>query len=126
MDPLSIVVGLVVAAIILMIVDRLGLGLSVGGFFNALLAAAAIAVVSWAVDWVLAQAGVSLSASEPVLNAIIYLIVSAVVLYVAARLIPGFRTSGFSGAFVAAIAIAVIVWVLSAVFGGLTLPFYGR
>lgn len=124
MDPMSIIVGLVVGAIVLMIVDRLDLGLSVGGFVNALIAAAAIGVVSWGVGWLLEYAGIDLTTSAPLWNAVIYLIVSAIVLWIAARVISGFTTAGFTGALVAAIAIAVIVWIIAQFFST-WLPFFG-
>jgi putative membrane protein len=47
----------------------------------------------------------------------VYLVVAAVVLLVAGRFVPGLKVSGFMGAVVAAIAIAVVYWILAWLLG---------
>jgi len=111
MDIVTLVISIVVAAVVLLIVDRLNLGLRVGGFVNALIAAVAIALVSWVLMTVLAALNIALTGPTGLMNAIIYLIVAAVVLIIAAKIVPGFVVNGFKGALIAAIAIAVLNWI---------------
>ena len=54
---LGFIVWLVVAAVVLLIVDRLNLGLKVGTFMNAALAAIVIAVVAAVLGWLLSLLG---------------------------------------------------------------------
>ena len=51
------------------------------------------------------------------LGTIIYLIVAAVVLMVSDRFVSGMTVSGFGGAIVAAIAIAVVYWLVTWLLG---------
>ena len=113
MDIVTLVISIVVAAVVLLIVDRLNLGLRVGGFLNAIIAAVAIALTSWVVMTLLAALHFTIAGPTGLINAIIYLIVAAVVLIIAARIVPGFVVNGFKGALIAAIAIAVLNWVAS-------------
>ena len=108
---LSIIVYLVVAAIVLMIVDRLNLGLSVGGFGNAIIAAAVIAIVAGVIGWLLGLLGLSMGTGF--WGAILNLIVAAVVLMFSDRFLKGMSVQGFSGAIIAAIAIAVVGWIVN-------------
>ena len=114
-------IGLVVAAVILMIVDRLNLGLSVGGFVNAIIAAIAIAVVAWLLGLVLTALHITLGGG--ILGFIAWLIASALVLVVAAKVVPNFTTTGFTGAMIAAIAIAVLNWLVSWLLGVMGISF---
>jgi putative membrane protein len=120
MDPvlLNAIVFIVVSALVLIVVDRLNLGLSVGGFLGAIIAAIAIFVVGWLVDWLLAALGISLGGGADLMSAIIRLFVAAIVLMIAAAIVPRFSTSGFTGALIAAIAIAVIYFLINLVFPG--------
>jgi putative membrane protein len=110
---LSLIIGVVVSAVVLIIVDRLNMGLSVGGFLNAIIAAVAIALVSWGLMTLLAALNIAVPGPTGLINAIIYLIVAAVVLIIAAKIVPGFVVNGFKGALIAAIAIAVLNWIAS-------------
>jgi putative membrane protein len=101
---------LVVAAVVLLIVDRLNVGLKVGGFLNAVIAAAVIAVVAFLLEWVLGLIGITLGGG--LVGAILALIASAVVLMVAGRILRGMSVSGFGGAILSAIAIAVVGWLV--------------
>jgi uncharacterized membrane protein YvlD (DUF360 family) len=49
-------------------------------------------------------------------GSIVHLIISAIVLMISARLLPGFKVAGFGGALVASIAIGAVYWL-----GGLLL-----
>jgi putative membrane protein len=46
------------------------------------------------------------------LGAIVYLVVAAVVLMISDRFVPGMKVNGFGGAIIAAIAIAVVSWLV--------------
>ncbi len=112
---LSFIVWLVVAAVVLLIVDRLNLGIKVGNFTNAALAAIVIAIVAAVVEWLLGVLGITLGGGF--LGAIAALIVAAVVLYFAARIFKGMTVDGFRGAIIGAIGIAVVGWVLNWLLG---------
>jgi putative membrane protein len=117
MDPLLLnaIVFIVVSAIVLIVVDRLNLGLSVGGFLGAIIAAVAIFAVAWLVDWLLTQLGIDLGTGNDIMDAIIRFVVAAAVLMLAAAVVPRFETHGFTGALIAAIAIAVIYFLINLV-----------
>lgn len=105
-----------VGALVLMIVSRLGLGLTVDGFGPAFIASAVISIVSAAIVWLLGLIGVSL-ASPGLLTALVALVVSAIVLLISARFVRGMKVNGFAGAIVAAIAYGVVVWLLQWLIG---------
>ncbi len=107
---ISFLFALFVAAVVLLIVDKLNVGLKVGGFVNAMVAALAIAVVNALVMWFLGLFGVAIGGA--LLGAIVTLIVAAVVLMLAAKIMPGLEVSGFGGAAISAIAIGVVYWLL--------------
>jgi len=112
---LSVLVALVLYAVVIYVVGRLNLGLTVDGFVGAFIAGAVIAIVAWLVYWLLGVLGINISGGW--FGALISLVVSAVVLLVADRFVPGMKVNGFVGALVAAIAIAVVAWLI-----GLLLP----
>ena len=111
----SFLVTLVAAAVVLLIVSRLNLGLSVDGFGGAVVAAIVIAVVGAIVMWLLGLLGISLGGGF--LGVIVTLVVAAVILLLSARFLPGLKVNGFTGAIVAAIGIAVVAWLLSWLLG---------
>ena len=109
---------IVASAVVLMIVSRFNLGLKVNGFVSAAIAAVVIAVVSAVVTWLLGLGLHDMLANNGGLwGLIILLIVSAVVLLISGRILPGLEVKGFKGAIIAAIAIAVVggvvTWLLS-------------
>jgi putative membrane protein len=116
------VVATVVNGLVIWTVSSLNLGLSVRGFFTALIAAIVIATIGTVVRLVMAAIGV------PNLGGITgfveRLIISAVVLMASDKLLPGLRVHGFKGAIIAALAIAVILWVLELFLraGGIEMP----
>lgn len=117
---LSIIIYLIIAAIVLIVVDRLNLGLSVNGFQNALIAAAVIAIVSWIVGLLLNAIGIRVPGG--LLGAVVSIIVAAVILMVSDRFLKGMKVNGFTGAIIAAIAIGVIYWLVSLVLGPVLSP----
>ena len=108
---LGILLALVFAAVIIMIVSRLNLGLTVDGFGPAIIAAAVIAIVGGLIYWLLGVLGITIGGGW--LGAIINLIVAAVVLLLAGRMLKGLKVNGFVGALVAAIAIGVVTWIIT-------------
>ena len=108
---LGILLALVLAAVVIMIVSRLNLGLTVDGFGPAIIAAAVIAIVGGLIYWLLGVLGITIGGGW--LGAIINLIIAAVVLLTAGRMLKGLKVNGFVGALVAAIAIGVVTWVIN-------------
>lgn len=117
---IGFIIYLIVAAIVLLVIDRLNLGLSVAGFGNAVIAAAVIALVTWVISWILGALGFQLPSG--LLGAILAVIVSAVVLMVSDRFLTGMKVNGFTGAIIAAIAIGVLGWLVSLVLGPVLAP----
>ena len=112
---LGLVLGFLLAALIIYAVGRLGLGLEVDSFGSAIIAALVIAVVTWLIVWLLSIFGIHLGGTG-LWAAIISLVVSAIVLMVSDKFVSGMRVKGFTGALIAAAAIAVghylVTWVL--------------
>ena len=98
-------------AVVLLIVGRLGLGLSVDGFGAAFIASAVISIVSGLIIWALGFFGISVG-GPGLLGAIVSLVVSAIVLLVSDRFVKGMKVNGFAGAIIAAISYGVIAWLL--------------
>jgi putative membrane protein len=117
---LGFIIGVVIAAIVLLVVSRFNLGLKVDGFGPAIIAAIVISLVSSVAVWLLSLLNISFGGG--LLGAILWLIIAALVLIVAGRILPGLTVAGFTGAIVAAIVIAVIYWLLTLIFPGLVSP----
>ncbi len=105
---LQVLLSWLLAALVIFIVGRLGLGLTVDGFVPALIAAAVIAIVSAVIMWLLGALNITIGGGF--LGVIVSLIVAAVVLLIADRFVPGMKVAGFVGAIIAAIAIGVVAW----------------
>ena len=108
---LGILLALVFAAVVIVIVSKLNLGLTVDGFGPAIIAAAVIAIVGGLIYWLLGVLGITIGGGW--LGAIINLIIAAVVLLTAGRMLKGLKVNGFVGALVAAIAIGVVTWLIN-------------
>lgn len=91
------------------------MGLSVTGFGAAAIAAIVIAIVGAVVVWLLGLFGLTIGGGW--LGALAYLVVAAVVLLLADKFVPGMQVKGFVGAIVAAIAMAVVYWLLAWLLG---------
>jgi putative membrane protein len=115
MDIIGLIIAILVAAVVIWIVGKLGLGMEVTGFVGAIVAAIVIGIVSWLVMWLLGLLGITIGGGW--LGAIVLLIISAIVLLIADRFVPGMKVNGFVGAIVAAIAIAVVSWLLAWLMG---------
>ena len=111
---LNIIIGILLYALAIWIVDKLGLGLKVSGFVPALIAAAVITVASWLIVWLLGLLGLSMGGF---IGAVIYLIIAALVLMFAGKKIKGLSVKGFMPALIAAVAIGVVSWLIDGVIG---------
>jgi putative membrane protein len=109
------IIAILIDALVIWIVSKLKLGLTVGSFANAIVAAIVIAVVAAVIAWLFGLVGITIGGG--LLGAIITLIVAAVVLLVSDKFLPGLKVAGFGGAIVAAIAMAVLFWLVSLVLG---------
>ena len=105
---LGIIIALALAGLVIWIVGRLNLGLTVDGFGTAFIAAAVIAVIAGVISWLLGLLGITLGGGF--LGAIIAVLISAAVLLLAGRILPGLKVKGYTGAIIASIAIGVVTW----------------
>ena len=105
---IGILVGALFAGFIIWIVGKLGLGLEVSGFGPAFIAAIVIAVLNALVAWLLGVLGLTIGSGF--VGAIINLVIAAVVLMVAGNFVKGLVVKGFTGAVIAALAIAAVGW----------------
>jgi putative membrane protein len=110
----SVLIGILLYALAIWVVSKLGLGLKVSGFGPALIAAIVIAVASWLIVWVLGALGLSLGGF---IGAVVHLIIAALVLMFAGNMVKGLKVSGFVPALIAAVAIAVVSWLIDGVVG---------
>jgi putative membrane protein len=106
----SFLVWLVVSALVIWIVGRMGLGMKVRGFGAAIISALVISVVAAIVYWLLGLFG--LGSMSGLIGAIIGLLIAAFILKFSGRFVPGMEVEGWSGAIIAAIAIAVVSWLV--------------
>lgn len=97
-------------ALVIYIVGRLNLGLTVLSFVDALVAAAVIAIVTWLITWLLGLLGIAIGGGWA--GVTVALLVSTVILLVSDRFISGMMVRGFFGPLIAAIAIAVVTWLV--------------
>jgi len=110
----SFLIGILLYALAIWAVGRLGLGLTVSGFGPALVAAVVISVVSWLVVWLLGALGL---AAGGFLGVVIKLVIAALVLMFAGNMVKGLRVAGFIPALIGAVAIAVVSWLIDWVIG---------
>jgi putative membrane protein len=116
---ITFIIAWLLAALVIFIVGRMGMGMTVDGFVPALIAAAVIAVVATLVNWLLVDV-LGLGGGSGLWGAIVSLVVAAVVLLVSDRFVKGMKVNGFGGAIIAAIAIGVVGWLanwLAGLFG---------
>ena len=113
---IGLVIALLLSALVIFIVGKLGLGLEVDSFGSAVIAALVIAVVTWAIMLVLGF--LPLSIGVGILGAIVSLIVSAIVLMISDKIVSGMRVNGFVGALIAAVLIGIGHWLLGLLLGG--------
>jgi putative membrane protein len=114
---LAIVGSALGTGLVIWIVGKLGVGLEVKGFGSAFIAAIVIAVVAGLVNWLLGALGVKIGGG--ILGGVISLILSAIVLIISDRILPGIKVNGFSGAVITVIAIGVVTWLIHLLLGAI-------
>jgi len=108
---IGILIGALFTGLIIWIVGKLGLGLEVSGFGPAFIAAIVIAILNGLVAWLLGA--LNLTIGTGIVGAIIHLVIAAVVLMAAGNFVKGLVVKGFTGAVVAALAIAAVGWLIT-------------
>jgi len=108
---IGILIGALFTGLIIWVVGKLGLGLEVTGFGPAYIAAIVIAILNGLVAWLLGALGLTIGSG--IVGAIIHLIIAAVVLMAAGNFVKGLVVKGFTGALVAAVAIAAVGWLVA-------------
>jgi putative membrane protein len=103
----TIIIGLISGSVI-WVVGKLRLGLEVNGFGSAFIAGIVIAFVAGVISFILGIVGIMDGGG--LIGGIVHLIISAIVLMISARLLPGFKVTGFGGALLASIAIGAVYW----------------
>jgi putative membrane protein len=109
----TVIIGLI-SGFVIWVVGKLRLGLEVNGFGSAFVAGIVIAVLAGIISYILGIVGIMDGGG--LVGGIIHLFISAIVLMISSRILPGLRVEGFSGALVASIAIGAVYWL-----GGLLL-----
>ena len=116
-DLIALLIVLVIAspiyALIIWLVGKLRLGLEVSGFGAAFLTALVIVLLNSVVTLALRAAGITLEGD--LLAVIIQLVISALILLIADRVVKGLYVKGYKGALLAAVAIAAVGWLISQV-----------
>jgi uncharacterized membrane protein YvlD (DUF360 family) len=107
------IIGLI-SGFAIWIVGKLRLGLEVNGFGAAFFAGIVIAFLAGMITLFLGLAGVMDGGG--LLGGIVHLVISAIVLLVSSKILPGIQVNGFTGALVASIVIGAVYWL-----GGLLL-----
>ncbi|MGE0101760.1 MAG: phage holin family protein [Blastocatellales bacterium] len=113
---IGVILGTIIYGILIFIVGKIGLGMEVDGIVPALKAGFIVALLAGLLGLALQAIGISLD--DGLISAIIHLLVSAGLLQFAGDKIAGMRVKGFGGAIIAAIAIAVVSWLLVLVLKG--------
>ena len=108
---IGILIGALFTGLIIWIVGKLGLGLEVSGFGPAYIAAIVIAILNGLVAWLLGA--LNLTIGTGIVGAIIHLVIAAIVLMLAGNFVKGLVVKGFTGAVVAALAIAAVGWLIA-------------
>ncbi|SHG98847.1 putative membrane protein [Thermosyntropha lipolytica DSM 11003] len=96
------VVRFIVSALVLMLVSFLIPGISVNGFVGALIAALVIAGLGYVVEMIMGEK------VSPKARGVVGFITSAVVIYLAQFIIPGFLSVSLLGSLIAALVIGII------------------
>jgi putative membrane protein len=105
----TFVVAWLLAALVIFIVGKLGMGMTVDGFVPALIAAAVIAVIGTLLTWLVVDL-LGIGDGGGWWGALIGLLVSAVTLLFSDRFVKGMKVNGFGGAIIAAIGIGLVTW----------------
>jgi uncharacterized membrane protein YvlD (DUF360 family) len=113
---IGIVMATIVSGLIIWVVSKLGLGIEVSGFVPAFIAAFFIALMWAFAAWLWNAVGYTPAGGAT--GAITHLILTSGFLYGIRNSVSGLTVKGWSGAIIAATAIAVITWLLGFVLAG--------
>ena len=108
----GIFIAALISGFIIWVVGKLDLGLSVDSFGSAMLAGLVIGIISGIVHAVVGE-------FSGLVGALVNLVISAVVILLAGNMLKGINVKGFSGALLAAVAIAVVSWLLAVLLVGM-------
>ena len=97
------------SGVALILVARLVRGIEIAGFGTALIAALVFGFVNATIGFVLKIITFPLTI---VTLGLFWLVINALMLLLAAAIVPGFRVKGFVPAFIGAIVLALVNWVL--------------
>lgn len=109
----TLIIGLI-SGFVIRIVGKLRLGLEVDGFGIAFLAGVIIAFLAGIMTLIFGIAGIMDGVG--LIGSILHLVVSAIILMLGSKFLPGLKVNRFTGALVASIAIGAVYWL-----GGLLL-----
>ncbi len=108
---LSVIIWWLISAVILLILDRLNIGIKVGDFGTALVAALVIAVLNLVLGTILRLLALPLNLITLfLLSWLISWFIYAIVLYVAAKIVRGFEIRSFLSALIGALVMAILNW----------------
>ena len=109
---IAILIGAVISGAIIWLVGKLNVGLSVDSFGWAMLAGLFIGTLTNLFNHLL-------PGMNEVITMVIHLVISAGVILLAGKLFSGVSVKGFTGALIAAVAIAVVGFVLALLLAGI-------
>ena len=113
---IGLIIGILIAAVfsgvIIWLVGKFNVGLSVDSFGWAMLAGLFIGAITNLLNLLV-------PGMNEILTLLIHLVISAAVILLAGKLFSGVKVDGFKGALIAAVAIAVVGFVLALVLVGL-------
>jgi putative membrane protein len=109
---IGILIAAVISGVIIWLVSKLNIGLSVDSFGWAMLAGLFIGALSNLFNHLI-------PGTTGILMMVIHLVISAGVIMLAGKLFSGVKVDGFKGALIAAVAIAVVGFVLALALAGL-------
>jgi putative membrane protein len=108
---LAIIVSWIITAVILLIIDRLNVGIRVESFGIALLAALVIAVLNAVLGTILRLLALPLNLITLfLLSWLISWVITAIILYAAAKIVRGFEIKSFGSALIGALVMAILNW----------------
>lgn len=112
---IGILISALVSGLIIWIVSKLNLGLHVDNFWWAMLAGLFIGIVTNLVMQVV-------PALDDIVRVVVHLVISAGIIVLCGAVFSGVTVKGYVGALIAAVAIAVVGWLLALVLiGGITM-----
>ena len=113
----GILIATLLNAIVLWIVGKLGIGMIIEKFGTAFVAAFLVAVIGVLLSKL--SGSMFAGSNSALISTVLHIVVSAVVLLIVDKILPGMQTKGFLGAIVAAIAMGLVSWLLGILLVGL-------